>query len=55
MDHHGKANKNKHHCNNAFVNIGLSGSDNTMYTKDSVRELIKRLNEEVKDGAVLRG
>lgn len=37
-----------------FVNIGLSGSDNTMYTKDSVRELIKRLNEEVKDGAVLR-
>ena len=38
----------------SFVNIGLSGSDNTMYTKDSVRELIKRLNEEVKDGAVLR-
>jgi hypothetical protein len=37
-----------------FVNIGLSGSDNTMYTKDAVRELIKRLNEEVKDGAVLR-
>jgi hypothetical protein len=37
-----------------FVNISLSGSDNTMYTKDSVRELIKRLNEEVKDGAVLR-
>lgn len=37
-----------------FVNIGLSGSDNAMYTKDSVRELIKRLNEEVKDGAVLR-
>ena len=37
-----------------FVNIGLYGQENTMYSKDSVRELIKRINVEVKDGAVLR-
>lgn len=37
-----------------FVNIGLYGSDNTMYSKESVRDLITRINAEVKDGAVLR-
>ena len=37
-----------------FVNIGLYGQENTMYSKDSVRELITRINSEVKDGAVLR-
>jgi len=37
-----------------FVNVGLYGSDNTMYSKDAVRELITRIGEEVADGAVLR-
>lgn len=37
-----------------FVNINLSGSDNSMYSKGAVRDLITRINEEVKDGAVLR-
>lgn len=37
-----------------FVNINLSGSDNSMYSKSSVRDLITRINDEVKDGAVLR-
>lgn len=37
-----------------FVNINLSGADNTMYSKSSVRDLITRINDEVKDGAVLR-
>lgn len=36
-----------------FVNINLSGSDNSMYSKGAVRDLITRINEEVKDGAVL--
>jgi hypothetical protein len=37
-----------------FVNLNLYGGDNTMYSKDSVRTLIQRIGEEVKDGAVLR-
>ncbi len=37
-----------------FVNISLSGNDNTLYSKDGVRQLINRINEEVKDGATLR-
>jgi len=37
-----------------FVNISLSGSDNSMYSKEGVRGLIERINDEVKDGAVLR-
>ena len=37
-----------------LVNINLSGSDNSMYSKGAVRDLITRINEEVKDGAVLR-
>lgn len=37
-----------------FVNLNLYGSDNTMYSKESVRALIQRIGEEVKDGAVLR-
>lgn len=37
-----------------FVSVGLYGSDNTMYSKDAVRELINRIGEEVADGAVLR-
>ena len=37
-----------------FVNINLSGSDNSMYSKGAVRDLITRINEELKDGAVLR-
>ena len=37
-----------------FVNVGLYGSDNTMYSKEAVRELITRIGEEVADGAVLR-
>ena len=37
-----------------FVNINLSGSDNSMYSKGAVRDLITRINEEVKYGAVLR-
>jgi len=37
-----------------FVSVGLYGSDNTMYSKDAVRELITRIGEEVADGAVLR-
>ena len=37
-----------------FVNVGLYGSDNTMYSKEAVRELINRIGEEVADGAVLR-
>ena len=37
-----------------FVNLSLYGSDNTMYSKESVRALIQRIGEEVKDGAVLR-
>ena len=37
-----------------FVNINLSGNDNSMYSKGAVRDLITRINEEVKDGAVLR-
>jgi len=37
-----------------FVSVGLYGSDNTMYSKEAVRELITRIGEEVADGAVLR-
>lgn len=37
-----------------FVNLNLYGGDNTMYSKESVRALIQRIGEEVKDGAVLR-
>ena len=37
-----------------LVNLNLYGGDNTMYSKDSVRTLIQRIGEEVKDGAVLR-
>ncbi len=37
-----------------FVDINLYGSENAMFSKDSVRDLIKRINVEVKDGAVLR-
>ena len=37
-----------------FVNINLSGSDNSMYSKGAVRDLITRINEEVKDGCGLR-
>ena len=38
-----------------FVNINLSGSDNSMYSKGAVRDLITRINEEVKDGAGFEG
>jgi len=37
-----------------FVNINLSGGSDSMYSKGAVRDLITRINEEVKDGAVLR-
>ena len=37
-----------------FVNINLMGNDDTMFSKAAVRSLIERINEETKDGAVLR-
>lgn len=37
-----------------MVNLNLYGNENTMYSKESVRTLIQRIGEEVKDGAVLR-
>ena len=32
-----------------FVNINLSGSDNSMYSKGAVRDLITRINKEYRD------
>ena len=38
-----------------FVNINLSGSDNSMYSKGAVRDLITRINEEVKRWCCFEG
>lgn len=37
-----------------FVSIGIHGGDNAVFSKQQVRDLINRIGEEVRDGAVLR-